>query len=77
LVHAKAQPSADGLPAFALGRPTTELDAVGGTDALTNGQDGIEVVVVDQAGDLPLTLTANYPEFPDGCPGPGSSACSA
>jgi hypothetical protein len=36
---------------------------------ISHGQDGVEVVVVDEPFDFPCALAANDPEFPDGCRG--------
>jgi hypothetical protein len=35
--------------------------------AETHGENGIEVVVLHLASDLPSPFLANYPEFPDSC----------
>lgn len=45
------------------GGPLTESSTPGRADAVADGEDGIEVVVVNGAGDLAL----NYPETPDSC----------
>jgi hypothetical protein len=37
------------------------------TDAVADGQNGVEVVVVNRAGNLAISLGLNYPEFPDSC----------
>jgi hypothetical protein len=34
-------------------------------DAVADGEDGVEVVVVEVANDLSGALGLNYPEFPD------------
>jgi hypothetical protein len=40
-----------------------------GPDAVADGEDHVEVVVVDESRNLPLSFKLNYPEFPDSCPG--------
>ena len=47
--------------------PLAELGAAVAADAVADGEDGFEVVVVDVAGDLAGALLANYPEIPDSC----------
>ncbi len=39
------------------------------TDAVADGQNRVEVVVVNRAGNLAISLGVNYPEFPDSCLG--------
>ena len=51
----------------ARGGPLAERGAAGGADAVADGEDGVEVVVVDGAGDLAGSLGLNYPETPDSC----------
>ena len=40
-----------------------------GADAVTDGENGVEVVVIDQARYLAGALGLNYSEFPNSCPG--------
>jgi len=47
--------------------PAPELRASVGADAITDSENDVEVVVVDEARDLAVSLSLNYPEFPDGC----------
>ena len=49
--------------------PLPERRATGRPDAIADGENGIEVVVIDEAGNLPFAFGLNYPEFPDSCPG--------
>ena len=48
-------------------RPLAELGASRRTDAVADGQNGVEVVVVDEPGNLASPFGLNYPEFPDSC----------
>lgn len=50
-----------------LGRPNTELRAAMRTDAVADGQNGVEVVMVHGAGNLAISLALNYSEFPNSC----------
>jgi hypothetical protein len=50
-----------------VGSPTTELDAPRRSYTIAYGYDGVEIVVVDIAGDLTSAFNSNYPEFPDSC----------
>ena len=40
-----------------------------GADAVADGEDHVEVVVVDEPRNLPPPLGLNYSEFPNGCRG--------
>lgn len=44
-----------------------ELDGAGRVDAEADGDDGVEIVVLDLTGNLPCSFPPNYPEFPDNC----------
>ncbi len=39
-----------------------------GADPVAHGQDRLQAIVIEEPGDLPCALAANYPEFPDSCP---------
>ena len=43
-------------------------DSAGRADAVADGEDGVEVVVVEGAGYQAGALGLNYPEIPDSCP---------
>src|SRR5690606_22154537 len=47
------------------GGPDAELRGPRRTDAITHGNDGVEVVVLDVSLNRTLALLANHPEFPD------------
>jgi len=49
------------------GSPLAELGAAWAPDAVADGENGGEAVVLDVAGNLPRPLGSNYPEFPDSC----------
>ena len=49
------------------GRPAAELDTTRGADAVTDGEDRIEVVESERAANLPLTLDLNYRGFLGSC----------
>jgi hypothetical protein len=40
-----------------------------GADPVADGEDGFEVIVLDEARNLPLPLGLNYSEFPNSCGG--------
>jgi hypothetical protein len=43
-----------------LGCPLAELRATAGADAVTNREDGVEVVVVNEPANLPRAFRLNY-----------------
>jgi hypothetical protein len=47
--------------------PLAELGAAMAADAITNSEDGFEIVVFNIPRHLPISLLPNHPEFPDGC----------
>lgn len=47
--------------------PLAELRAAGAADAEADGEDGVEVVVLDLAGDGTLTLGSNYSMASNSC----------
>ena len=49
------------------GGPLAERSSAGGADPVANGQDHVEVVVVDGPFDFAVALGLNYPETPDSC----------
>ena len=53
----------------ARGGPLAKRGATGGADAVADGEDGVEVVVIDGARDLASALGLNYPETPNSCLG--------
>lgn len=48
-------------------RPLSELRAAMAAHAKPDSQDGVQVVVLDLAGDLAGALKSNYSEFPNSC----------
>ena len=50
-----------------LGRPNAKLRAAMRSDAVANGQNGVEVVVIDSAGNVAISLGLNSSEFPNSC----------
>src|SRR5690606_17852003 len=46
------------------GGPLAELRAARGTDPVTDGQDGVEMVVIDVPADVATAFVLNYSEFP-------------
>jgi len=71
--HAVFQPllvqhvAADGEVAQDADGPLAELGGAGRVHPETDGDDGVEVVVLDRTGHLASTFQANYPEIPEGC----------
>ena len=49
------------------GRPLAEADTHDGVDAVTHGNDGIQIVVDEAAGDVPGTLLPNFQGFLGSC----------
>lgn len=47
--------------------PSAELRAAGAPHAEADGENRLEVVVLDLAGDRAMAFGSNYPEWPDGC----------
>jgi hypothetical protein len=47
------------------GRPDAETRGFHRVDAITDGNDRVQVIKIDFAGDLARALLLNYPEFPD------------
>ncbi len=50
-----------------LGGPDAELGCLPAVNPVANGDDGVEVVEFQFAGDRPRPLRLNYPVFPDSC----------
>ncbi len=50
-----------------LRRPAAELRTARRAYSVADGQNCIQAVMLDQAANLAVSLTANYPEFPDSC----------
>src|SRR5262249_5541780 len=50
-------------------RPPPELLATMRAVAVPDGEDAVEVVMIDEPRNLPLALDLNYSEFPNGCRG--------
>ena len=53
--------------AQSLGRPDAELRGLRAVDPVADGDDGVEVVEGDVAGDLAAPLGSNDPDFPESC----------
>lgn len=51
----------------ARGGPLAEGGPARGADAVADGEDGVERVVLDLTGHVAGTLALNYPETPDSC----------
>jgi hypothetical protein len=49
-------------------RPNAKLRRLRAVDAVADRDDGVEVVEVDFAGNLPFSLGLNSPDFPESCP---------
>jgi hypothetical protein len=49
------------------GGPLAELGAAAAAHAVADGDDGLEVVVLNLAKNLAISFTSNHPEFPDSC----------
>ena len=47
--------------------PLTERGAAGRADAVADGEDRVEGVVLDVAGNVAGAFALNYPETPDSC----------
>ena len=48
-------------------RPHAKQRALLGRDAITDRDDGVEVIVLDVARNLAGTFLSNHPEIPDSC----------
>ena len=64
VVHGEAL---DEILAQALRGPAAELGAARGADRKANGEDGVQIVMLNDTGQLSAALLSNYSEFPNSC----------
>jgi len=51
----------------ALGGPLAELNCPSGIDVKSDGDDGVEIIMINTSGYFACSFNLNYPEFPDSC----------